>query len=378
MRYDNKYVDQKALPDLIRQEEFNHVLDRKLSIRTFKNAVVVPRHWDGTAGAMYGNDGELVSESNIYDKPASKYDGDAEYCDYDVLFLGAIFSTWGHCITDFLGRLWPLLSCEHCALRVVFVRTNSSGRMPDNYYALLKALGVEKERAFEVQVPTRFKSVTFPDPSFFFCLPQRLRGCTKEYTNTVNAICSYYAGKAPPVVGEAIYLSRSKWSGGRSDFGEENIERVFRQCLGCRVLHPESMTFTDMFSVLWNCKLLVATDGSIGHNSLFVKPGTKVVFIRKIAHANGFQPVVSQIKELDVTYVDAHWSCLLANPKEPWFGPFFLLVNKRLAEFLQCKPRYLEAVLPFLRCFLVYVPRRLRVIVSDIKRRIVGVGVRGN
>ena len=66
------------------------------------------------------------------------------------------------------------------------------------------------------------------------------------------------------------------------------MENVFRK-KGFKVFSPEELTVKQQIALLMNCDEFASTEGSCAHNSIFCKPGTKVLILRKADYANSYQ-----------------------------------------------------------------------------------------
>ena len=110
------------------------------------------------------------------------------------------------------------------------------------------------------------------------------------------------------------------------DLFQKNIEKLFKS-MGFKIIKPEKLKFNEQLRILQNCKCFAATEGSISHNAIFLKEGTKTILLRKCWGINEYQLVVNSARNLDVIYVDAH----LSVPKINKFGgPFFMYINNNL------------------------------------------------
>ena len=341
MRIDYDHIHYSIRQKVIDMQNARHFVDRPLRIVAYDNAVIVPR--DGQyAGGLYDARGPACHSNcyNVYEPSPCREQ--VEYADKDVLFLGMLYAPWGHCITDHLSRLWPLIeeNSKDRDLDIVYVMTSPSSEMPDNYFALLELLGIDRSRIHKLEKPTQFKKVYFPDRSFWHnenCDGDSVRHYTKEYVATVNKIRAFFSSSGI-CKSRRVYLTRTGWKKGLVDFGERTLENAFSKYYGCEIVHPETLSFVETIKLLQQCEVLVTTDGSIAHNAIFGPDGMKMVIIRKSDFVNYHQPVINEIRNLDVTYVDAYpagW--FFNNRKEPWVGPFFMYVGEYVAQFLGCK-----------------------------------------
>jgi len=360
MHYTNKVrpVTLKSLEGLESRDYFNSI---KLSVCKYNNAVLLPSTKMG-GGGLYA-DGEYVEWSNFNGNIVKHYDGDCEYCDEDVLYIGMMFGVWGHCLTDFLSHVWPMLDKKYS--KIVYLGVSPDSKMPNNYFRLLEALGGEENTIVRITRPTQFRSVCFGEPSMMSPAAaadgdEFHRYYTKEYSDTIDRVIDYYNKKYVSInsveSNMAIYLSRQGWKRGCVDFGEYLIEEAFFKSWGCRIVHPEELSLEEMIQMLSRCSTLIATEGSVAHNSLFLKKGARLISIRKGDYINGYQTVINQVRDLETTYIDANYTYIYPFGDEPWFGPFFLAVNNRLAEFLGCKTTPVHKLLrPFCQFTLRYV-----------------------
>lgn len=367
------HVRKSSLNGLIKQEQTNHFDAKPLTTTSYRCATVVPP--DSHGGGLYDQNGDYVKWSNFNGNIEEHWAGECDYLDEDVLYIGMIFGVWGHCITDFLRHTWPLLSGKY---KIAYTTVLPHLRIPDNYFEMLKALGVERDDIIRVESPTKFRSVVFSDPSFYLdiYLDKNSGGYgyfTREYNETIESIRDYFLNAEETAEEyDAVYLSRGGWKKGCVDFGESLVEKAFVKYYNCKVVRPEKLSIGEMINLLSHCKTLVATEGSVAHNSLFMRKGSKLISIRKSDYINLHQPVISQARDLDVIYIDANYTYIYPFGDEPYYGPFLLGVNDKLADFLHCpKSTLRELAMPFVRFTLRYVYMRVRKFASKCKARIV-------
>lgn len=90
-------------------------------------------------------------------------------------------------------------------------------------------------------------------------------------------ICSRIEEVADPV--ERIYLSRRRLSLKqltRVIANEILVEKLFRQA-GFTVIYPEEVPFEDQLALYANARVVAGPSGSALHNSLFMRPGAKLI-----------------------------------------------------------------------------------------------------
>jgi len=374
MKYTN-YLRKQTQSSMEELERFEYFSSQELEVRKYEGGVVVPSSNVG-GGGLYC-DGKYVEWSNFNGKIAKEYDGACDYVDEDVLYLGMMFGVWGHCLTDFMSHAWPLLGRRYS--KIVYTLVMPTSKIPDNYFGLLAPFGVERESVCCITRPTRFRSVSFGDPSVMS--PAAAAGggelnryYTKEYDETIERICSYYNAQgdsADRVNLGRVYLSRSGWKKGCVDFGEELVEEAFERYYGCKVIRPEKLSLGELVRTMSNCETLVSTEGSVAHNSLFLKKGSNLISLRKGDYPNGYQTMINQVRDLNVTYIDSNYTYIYPFGDAPWFGPFLLAVNERLARFLNCEKTPLTRLFKPFCCFTMrYVYSRTRSRLSRCKRMV--------
>lgn len=320
-------------------------LDRKLKISCLEDAVIA---CNPAAGICVGK--EFRSESMVHSFWMSKrfqcIPEICEFLDEDVIFLGSMNACWGHCITDNLKHLWPFVtgavydiekSCPR--LRFAYVIDEGGRDIPRNFCAILETLGIQKERIIRVKTPTRFRRIFLPDASFFSEESTKRRYYTNEFRLTVDAIVAKAAPHEDESCYEKVYLTRSGWKKGNPDFGEDAVESVFKS-KGYKVIRPEECSLSRMIALMKGCRSLATTEGSCAHNSIFMQEGSELIILRKADYVNEYQPVINQMRGLDVTYVDAHHSTCLTSKDAPFGGPFFLCVTRELSNYANVPRRF--------------------------------------
>ena len=106
---------------------------------------------------------------------------------------------------------------------------------------------------------------------------------------------------------------------------------MFRR-LGYEIIAPEDYSVIEQIQMVRNCDHFAATEGSVSHLSLFCRPHTDVVILCKANYLNFHQVMINEFADLDTTYVEAHHSSKV-NAEYPWWGPFYLCVNRYLERF---------------------------------------------
>ena len=344
MKTDFTYTNSRYHEALLKYSSINAFdKDRPLSIGCFERAIIAP----GPVGGVY-RDGEILTESMSY-SICCQHDRvpKIEHCDYideDVLFLGSYETCWGHCITDNLKHLWPFLQDDLMTrlngLKWYYAVESASKELPSNFIEMLSLLGVDLRKAIRIQTPTQFRKVFLPEPCFYFDISRNARFYTEQFGEIINRLRSrFFSSNAKVDLAKKVYFSRAGWKRGNPDFGERHIERAFAQ-KGFRIVRPENLSFAETVKILGDCGTFASTEGSTAHNSLFLPLGAKLIVVRKADYVNRYQPAINQLRDLDVTYIDANGTTLLESKSCPFSGPFFLYCNRCLADYLGVKPHF--------------------------------------
>lgn len=366
MTFESKYLESAWIGRYEAATKLPHLIKAHLSLREY-DAIVAPKCREGEGGVFA--EGKCVEWSRFWAGDCNGYAPDqAEDGGETAFYLGMLYGCWGHCLSDDLRHVWPIAKgIVSKDIPIVYTTLIKGERLPENFFLLLEAAGVNRQRLVCVEKPTRFRKLLFADPSYWQSKELGYRVFTQEYVDTIETIRErFVVGNEMPH--RRIYLSRTGWVGNKPDVGEEFIEAAFRAHFGCEVFRPEMLTLAEMIKLMAETKTLVSTGGSCQMNSLFLAPGSESIVIRKSGWIDHCQVGIDQIRDLNVTVIDANGSWLLDRPKEPWRGPFFLYVNSRLARFLGIKSHF-----P-VRSFLVYVfwflKMRTRRCLSFVKHRI--------
>ncbi len=319
------------------------VEEPQLGVKLLDRAIIVPSvgvyHNGGICPESFW--GGVVDKDLRFDESSNEFLEDNS----EVYYLGTFHHCWGHEITDGMRLLWGLLPELGGVplsdnVKYVYSLCGDGYALPENFMMLLEALGVDLDRLVRVDTPTRFKKVYLADESYWYDIASETKRTFGEtFRQLYEILCSkVVAERKEPT--RTVYLSRSGWQKGNPDYGEATIERTFVEKMKCEVFRPENLSFIEMVELLQETKTLIATEGSISHNALFLQPGTRLIILRKAGFISYYQLMINQLKELDVTYIDAHRTHHFTDPACPYYGPFFLVLNKSLAEFLGVKPRF--------------------------------------
>lgn len=266
--------------------------------------------------------------------------------DGKVIYLGDFLNIWGHCITDNLKRIWYLKTEEGKKLvemgYKIVCTSKKAKSLSKAFIELLAYIGINGNEIQVVSYGSKYKEIIVPEDCFTV---------THQYYKEYKDIIDEIRNKIPIRENsyQKVYFSRSKLKNGR-DFGEGVIENLFVQ-LGYKIIYPETLPLKEQLEILRNCKCFAATEGSVSHVAMFCSDGVKCTIVRKTVSLNGYQFSVNMLRNLDVTYLDAHAS--LFRIFDGSYGPFLMYVNENVVSF--AKDHGLEG-------FKVNLPRNLLLI----------------
>ena len=86
---------------------------------------------------------------------------DINYINEDVIFLGALHKHYGHFMLEGLSRLWFCLRIKKKNYKCVYISEDGK----DKFLDFFKIFGIRKNNLKKIIMPTKFRSVTVPEPS---------------------------------------------------------------------------------------------------------------------------------------------------------------------------------------------------------------------
>ena len=332
------YVKPQNLPELKKEASLPRLLNTKISFYEYKKVIVsVDRCCCFIDGKFIQN--TAAAESTNTPSPTHEEDCKNELS--NCIYIGCLASVWGHWITDTLKKIWYLRT-DDCAnkisqgWKVVFISLNDGGnlfvhhKMSANQKELLKLAGIDADQLFEIKENTLVHNMVIPDNSLVRT-PNNGMFFSKEFKDTIQNI----ANSVPEITDyEKVYFTRTSFNSSK-DFGEKQIENYFAK-MGYKIIEPEKLSVTKQISIVKSCNCFAACESSASHNSIFCKPGTKVIILRKSDYINNYTVVINQVANVQAYYIDAHHS-VYTNKKRPEFGPFFMYVSPHLKKWAGVK-----------------------------------------
>lgn len=328
----------QELKDLIEPAaSVSHFFDSPLSFRVFKNAFIAPYYeWNHSIGCVLDKDGVAVKDSECIEwkENAEFYELDTAKTEHKrVIYLGFLLTGFGHSYTDDLRKFWFLETEEYKSLAAQgyeLVYTTSWNRpLPQGNWEVFRLADIDISDSRHITELTQFDEVIIPDNSL------RAMDYGRIYCNAYVELLDRIKSKIPDPENSPskVYFTRTRFTANSlKDYGEKEIERVFKD-LGYTVIAPEEYPVLQQLQILRGCDSFAATDGSVAHLSLFAKPKTSVTIIVKANYLNFHQVMINELADLDVTYVEAHHSSK-ANRSYPWWGPFYMCINRYLEHYV--------------------------------------------
>lgn len=252
-------------------------------------------------------------------------DKDVVSRDKDAVYLGCLYHVWGHAITDNFKKVWYLFDNTPKNKDLVYI-TVGNKPLPQYVFDLFELIGIDLKQAIHITQITRYNNVIVPENSLVN--KNEIREYNPQFELTINKITSRI-----PILKDSyskIYFTRTRLNNNR-DTGESSVESIFRRH-GFEIVSPETLSVKEQLSLVRNCDIFASTEGSISHSSIFCKPGTKIIIIKKADFVNPYTSFINDMLELKCTFIRAHNSVLTPQDR-PWEGPFFLYRSKELMSY---------------------------------------------
>ena len=318
-----------------------------LKTKVFDEAAIYPNSQDDSTqpcGLFVGN--RYIKNTSWYghDILDNKKNIDLDYINEEVIYIGQLHKCWGHFITDSLARLWYVINNKSDKTKIVYI-AHGGFKMVGNYKRLFELLEISQERLIEIKKPTRFRKVILPDLSFRLVgeYSDQHRVFTCEYKDTIELLKKNCTSLKK--FQNKIYFTSRSYKRSRREFGEEKIEKYLKT-KGFMIVKPELFCLDDQISMIKNCDYFVSTDGSCGHNVIFMKDGANAIIIPRGPYRSGFQDTLNQVNNINVYYIDSTLS-VLVDKKHPHQGPFYFYVSENLQSFFDDE---IYNVRKYLRC----------------------------
>lgn len=342
--YNLKYIAKTSVEQYIDSEEQkSHFYEFPLGCIHIENGTVLPgKDWTEN-GLLYGGICDLklnfIDQSGFREKGSLPYSYEEDkvcYKDEEVVFIGFFQNCYGHGITDHIKKLWFLrtaeyenLLSENNNLKIIYI-VEKNAPLPSWQKEIFSLAGFDCSNWEQITEITRYKIIHIPFNSLVN--DEEYRMFTPQFRSTIDLIKSKVAKRVERPI-KKVYFTRTGIDNKWRECGEERVERVFRK-KGFTIIHPERLSVAEQISLLMECDEFASTEGSCAHNSIFCKPQTKVIILRKADYANSYQIMINEFASLDVVYIDAHHSSK-ADVMQPWHGPFYMYVSPYLRKYFK-------------------------------------------
>lgn len=332
--FNYKYMDELFLENYKAMDQMTICEDRELKVEIVENATVLPyRIVDGEkrAGVVNGN-GEYIELSGFDAiSPVDQWGGSYEpeekpaMIDEEVVYFGRFWKHWGHFLMDMVSRLWYVMDIDESS-RIVY---DSQVEIEGVYLEFLHLLGIKTDQLIRVDKPTRFRKVIVPE-----CSHKPGISCNQKYKEIFDRVAEnalMHFEKPDLYKGRKIYFTRRQLNlRVPLEIGENEIEELFRKN-NYLIVAPEKHSLSEQIAMLRQAETIACIAGTLPHNMMFAKDGTKLVIIRKTNKPNYRQVDVNAIRSLDVTNVDAHISLKAVGPA----GPFIVDYNQNVMNYFR-------------------------------------------
>ncbi|MDD4556571.1 MAG: glycosyltransferase 61 family protein [Alphaproteobacteria bacterium] len=254
-----------------------------------------------------------LHKAYAFDKKTTKFENKK------VIYGGFFNNHFGHFLVETVSRLWYWLEHQEENLDIVFIQAKNK-KTPPQIWEFLEILGISKNKIRILEEITQFREIIIPSQATII-----KSAYNEKFINIYQAM----AKKVEPKNVEKIYLSRTKLKKGTICFGEELIEKTFKEN-GYKIIYPEKISLKEQISYLNNAKEIAGLSGTALHLALFAKPKTKLISLERSDCAIEEQILINQAMQLDAYYVGAN-----ANPVpiDHSAGPVLVTITESLAKF---------------------------------------------
>lgn len=312
----------------------DYFYDDPIGYSCLEDAIVLPFACGKGEGCVIDKNGNFQKNTTLnasFNVGGYQFDeNNVKIVNKNAIFIGTLYSVFGHVITDDLKKLWFLQTEKAKSLLseeadIIYISWHGQN-LKQYVNHILSLAGLSLINAIRIDSITKYKHIYIPDDSLVY--RDRKLYFTKEFQFSINQILQHVSTNKSQTI-DKIYLSRTALKSWR-DYGERAVEKVFRKH-GYKIIHPEKLSFEKQISLYRSAKEIVTTEGSISHMFLFCKPHTKVVILKKANYINDYQMMINAFANVNAIFIDANHTI---NCKKVWDGPFYIAVTKYLSKYL--------------------------------------------
>lgn len=253
-------------------------------------------------GGVVDENGEYVPLSAVDRRVQFSYPVEApEYRDETVVYCGYLIDHWGHFLIEGVTRLWYFLENDPTIDKYVFfLKEGEDRQIKDNYLEFFRLLKIWDKLEI-INKPTTYRQVVIPERGI------RVRTAyTPKLLKVFDTIADNVQVDPSWETPEKIFCSRSQFKKGISfEYGYATLDDFFRRN-GFTILFLEKVPLGQMIHYIRNAKVVAMASGSLAHNMLFSCQGQKLEILERFVLNNDNQVDINRMRELDVTYIDAH------------------------------------------------------------------------
>ena len=209
----------------------------------------------------------------------------------------------------------------------ILIAYDGQGSISGAYADFFCLAGLRPEQFVQVTTPTRFDEVVVPE-----CTHVPGRYVYPAFARIFDHVAQAALQRAPhatPYEGRRVYLTRT---GIRkklpTELGEKSIENLCSSN-GFAVVSPEKLALEEQIVAIRQAAEVACLSGTLPHTMMFAKDGAKLTIFRKSNKPVYRQFSVDQVRKLDVTHVDAHFSPRPVGPS----GPFVVTINDNVRRW---------------------------------------------
>lgn len=333
MNYNTDYIDDIFKDEFLTLASRSYTYREDIHVQVCDKATVLPFVSDLNcttkgAGGVIDENGQYVAISSTSQENLMPcgyaVDKEPKYYEETAIYLGYYIMQWGHFLVDFVPRLWLLRQHYH-GEKLLVLTSNRKSKINGNYLELLSLFGISEDKIHYVYETEKYSRIIVPEmsmvrPAYYSEQSQELFHYIVEKATDLGKYKKY----------EKIYFSRSKLKKAvMTEIGEPEIERVYRKN-GYKIIYPERCSFKELVFYISNCKEFVSLSGTIPHNIVFARPGTKVVILNKTYRINTIQLMLNAQAKICPIYVDIN-ICLF--PASPGSGPFWMEIEDNFIRY---------------------------------------------
>lgn len=331
-RIDDRYLRPLKAQWLRRMYNTPFQYRENLQIWRGNNATVLPLRESAPGDPVLFGRGGVTDENGVYvplsgietrvmgDYPVER----KEFRDEKVVYCGYLINHWGHFLVEAATRLWYVLEAEQDVDKYVFFLEEGAQReIKGNFRRFFELLKIWDKLEI-ISVPTTYREVIVPEIAF-----RCMQWYSPKFLRIFDTIAQNITVEPNWEQPEKVFFTRSQFAkGNHFDFGMDCLDNYFSRN-GYQVLAPETVTLDQMIYFIRGAKEVATISGSCHHNMLFAQDGQKLTIVERLVINTDYQVSINQMRQLDVTYIDANYHLYTVDT----VGPLMLGYNHLLEQF---------------------------------------------